>query len=159
MGVFHYARLGQVRLPCLRSAIGPYYPQAIRSLRSAIGPYYPQAIQSLRSAIGPYYPQAIRSIDQDRFQNILCVLYYVRLGQVRLRRALQSAIGPYYPQAIRFLDQARFQNILLLLHYVRLGWVRLRRSNDPHSVLTFLRFSVNRSFLGVRFSQQDSPVS
>ena len=81
-----------------------------------------------RSAIVPYYPQAIRSIDQGWFQNILLVFNYVRLGQVRLRRALRSAIGPYYPQAIQSIDQGRFQNILLVLHYVRLGQVRLRRA-------------------------------
>ena len=63
--VFYYVRLGQVRLR-----------------------------RALRSAIGPYYPQAIRSIDQGWFQNMLLVLPYVRLGQVRLRRSYDPQLVP-----------------------------------------------------------------
>ena len=73
-----------------------------------------QVMAVQRFAFGPNYPQTNWSTDKGWFKNLMWVLHYVRLGQVKLRRALRSAIGPYYPQAIQSIDQGRFQNILLL---------------------------------------------
>ena len=93
--VFHYIKLGQDRL---RRSSDPLSVPTIHrpfDLLTRVGLDVQYGCSTMLgqvkavqlSAFSPNYPQANRTLDQGRFKNLMLVLYYVRLGQVRLRRS------------------------------------------------------------------------